>query len=398
MSLYIHVPYCETLCWFCACRTQAAEDNSVIDKYVEVLLQEIRMVRAELPDDITLSRVYMGGGTPTILNPEAMQRLVAEIYSSFDKADAFEFSVEIDTTQVSADLISRLLEHGMTRALIGVQDFDPEVQRVIGRAQTFEQTLNVVGMLRRAGLENLDMEMLYGLPAQTSKTIAETTQQVLALDPDRLAICEYSHVPTVSKRQILVDARKLPASEDAFLLSQIARHILLTDGYEPVGMDHFVRPDDTMITARDNKTLRRDFEGYSDNGAYALIGLGASAISRFPQGYVQNASSTSTYLDSIQDHHLAGNKGYGMSGNDHVIGAMIEMLMCFFEIEAETVIAKFPGSKETVHTTMTSLSKVYEPFVDLEKGVLVIKPFAHPMARLICDTLDRAGRGGKSQT
>lgn len=392
VSIYIHVPYCKNLCWFCACRTQAETKTHAINAYVDTLIREITMVRAALPKTVQLSRLYMGGGTPTIISPEYMRKLVRHVYDSFSTSDDFEFSVEVDTAQVTDGLIERLIEFGMNRALVGVQDFDPEVQHVIGREQSFEQTLNVVRKLRRAGLPKLDMEMLHGLPAQTSNSIAETAQQVLALEPDRLSICEYAHVPTVSKRQLLIDARKVPASEDSFLLSQVARHILINDGYEPIGIDRFVRRHDKMVQVRDNKQLKRDFEGYSDHSSVAMIGLGASAISKFPQGYVQNVAATSRYVAKIYEGRLSGNRGYRMSGNDHLLASMIEMLMCYFEVDAQAVTAEHPGTEETVQKALKSLSKAYEPFVVLDGNNLVIKPFAHPMARMICETLDRAGR------
>ncbi|MGD9295090.1 MAG: radical SAM protein, partial [Roseobacter sp.] len=279
VSLYVHVPYCETLCRFCACRTQAADEKGAVARYVSILLQEIAQVRAQLPASVFLSRLHMGGGTPTILPPEQMQLLLDTIYEAFPRAEGFECSIEIDTTNVTAEMIDCLMANGMNRAIVGIQDFDEKVQQAIGRRQRFDQTLEVICQMRRAGLKYLDMELLYGLPRQSGATIAETAQQVLALDPDRIAVCEYAHVPNLAKRQILIDARYLPSAEDAFQMSRIARSILLSDGYEALGMDHFVRPGDNLIKARSEKRLKRDFQGYSDNASHALIGLGASAIS-----------------------------------------------------------------------------------------------------------------------
>ncbi len=388
VSLYVHIPYCETICWFCACRTQAVDEKSTIENYVSILLQEIAQIRAQLPASIFLNRLHMGGGTPTMLTPERMQTLLDSIYEAFPRATGFECSIEIDTTNVTTEMIECLISNGMNRAIVGVQDFDKKVQKEIGRPQSFEQTLDIVRQLRHAGLESLDMELLYGLPRQSRRTIAETTQHVLAFDPDRIAVCEYAHVPNLAKRQILIDARYLPSAEDAFQMFQVARHILVSDGYEAVGMDHYVRPGDKLIKARDEKRLKRDFQGYSDNASHALIGLGASAISHFPQGYVQNASATSVYCSAIEKNCLAGHLGYDLTHMDRVLACMIEMLMCRFEIDLDDVRQVFPAERPLIDTSIATLRKVFGPYVETSSQKLVIKPEAQPLARLMCNTLD----------
>lgn len=391
LSLYLHIPYCKKLCWFCICRTQAAEKASVIEKYQAVLRREIDLVRAELPDSVTLDRLYIGGGTPTLLGPEWMKTLFGSIYAAFPKGDAFECSVEIDSTHVEDAVIASMIEQGMSRAVVGVQDFAPKVQKIIGRQQSFEQTRETVQRLRKAGLQNLDIELLSGLPLQTTSSLADTAQQVLALDPERISVGEYAHMPSIAKRQIMIDTRGLPAAEDTFLMSQVARQILLTDGYEPVGMDHFVRPGDSLINARDTGRLRRDFQGYSDNSSHALIGLGASAISRFPQGYVQNASATTVYSNAIEASQLAGQKGYGLTDTDLVIAYMIEMLMCRFEINIKDVTSKFPGSLPLVRHAVKNIGAGFAPFVDVNADRMRLRRAAYPLARVISNILDRIG-------
>ena len=389
LSLYVHVPYCKSLCWFCACRTQAAETSQAVDVYVDVLIKEIALVKNRLPKGLKLSRLHLGGGTPTMIRPAQMERLLEAIDAAFVKADGYDCSVEIDPVQVSVPALENLISHGMNRARIGVQDFDPVVQSAIGRVQTFEQTFEAVRTLKKLGLPNLDMELLYGLPKQSASSIAETAQQVLALDPDRVAVCEYSHVPNLAKRQIMIDTRGLPSAEDAFLNAEVARHMLLTDGYEPVGIDHFVKPGDRVIKARDTRTLRRDFEGYSDNASYALIGIGASAISRFPQGYVQNASATSIYRKLVRQGSLAGNRGYELTRNEQVVACMIEMLMCRFEIDFDAVHRQFPHSADFVDKLADGLRKVYKTHLKISQNRLAIKTRSHPLARMVCNTLDQ---------
>ena len=389
LSFYVHVPYCKNLCWFCACRTQAADDTKTVDSYVDVLIREIALLNARLPASVKLGRLHLGGGTPTMIRPAQMERLLGAIESALPKADGYDCSIEIDPMHVNAAALENLMNLGMNRARIGVQDFDPVVQRAIGRAQTFEKTFEVVRSLKMLGLQHLDMELLYGLPKQTASSISETIQQVLALEPDRIAVCEYSHVPHLAKRQILIDAGGLPSAENAFLNAQVARHILLTDGFETVGIDHFVKPGDSLIKARDTHRLRRDFEGYSDNASYALIGIGASAISRFPQGYVQNASATSVYNKLVTKGNLAGNRGYGLTHNEQVVAQMIEMLMCRFEIDVDAVHRKFPTSVDFVEKLLAGVGQVYASHVEISPASFVIKEQSRPVARMVCNTLDQ---------
>lgn len=363
----------------------------MVRDYKDVLLTELRAVREHLPHSVTLSRLHLGGGTPTMIRPSDMEHLLDTIYAALPRTDTFECSVEIDTMQVTEPMIQTLTDLGMSRATIGVQDFDPRVQRAIGRAQSFEQTVEVTRLLRRKGLEQVDMEILFGLPRQTGASIANTTQQVLSMDPDRISVAEYSHAPNIAKRQFLIDARALPSAEEAFLSTQIARQILLTDGYEPVGIDHFVKPGDRLIAARDNQTLRRDFEGYSDNASYALIGLGASGISRFPQGYVQNAAATSVYRNLVNSNGLAGSFGYDMSHSDHVVAYMIDRIMCRFELDLPALHAKFPNSSALIEQLLDAVRAVYAACIEETPKRLTLKSDYHPLARIVCSTIDHLG-------
>ena len=392
VSVYLHIPYCERLCWFCACRTQAKGSDAVVATYLTRLMKEITLVRAELPDQITLSRLYLGGGTPTVLDPAQIKVLLDSVYAAFPRSADFECLVEIDTTRIETAQIDMLLATGMTRAVVGVQDFDPTVQTCIGKQQSFEQVSRAVRLLRQAGLQGLDIEMLYGLPSQTTAAMADTTQQVMALEPDRVSVSEYAHIPHVAKRQVMIDANRLPASEDAFVMSEMARQLLLSDGYEAVGIDHFARPGDALIRARARNLLRRDFQGYSDTAATTLIGLGASAISRFPAGFVQNASATSLYINSISSGSLAGDRGYHLTEVDLVIGAMIEMLMCRFEIDVTEISRRFPGHEALIRRATQNIIAVFGAHVLSDPDRLRVRQAARPMARLMAHVLDQLGR------
>lgn len=388
VSLYIHIPFCKRLCWFCACRTQGTKSLRPVEAYVENLLEELRLVRSKMRQNIALTQLHLGGGTPTILSPQTMQRLLTHIFEAFDKADDFEFSVEIDPTEATDALLATLAANGMSRASIGVQDFEPAVQEAIGRPQTFEQTAHVVKVLRHAGVGSLNMDLLYGLPHQTRHGLSGTLQQVLSLQPDRLALYGYAHVPWMSKRQVMIDADALPDGETRFALAALANEVLVADGFEAIGIDHFARAGDTLALAQAHGTLRRNFQGYTDDTSEVLIGLGASAISRFPQGYSQNAAATSTYVKHVLNGELAGMRGYQMNIQDSVTARMIETLMCQFTLDADTLAAQFPAAKDLILAKMKTVADQFADHFDVTPGRLRVKQASRPLVRIFAHGLD----------
>lgn len=393
VSLYIHIPFCKRLCWFCACRTQGTKTLRPVDIYVNVLLQEMARVAQLLPQNVRIARLHLGGGTPTILSPKTMTRLLAGVFNSFDRAEGFEFSVEIDPTEAAPELLQTLADHGMNRASIGVQDFDPKVQDAIGRAQTYAQTFDCIQILRAVKVHSLNMDLLYGLPHQTAASLVDTLEQVLALQPDRLALYGYAHVPWMSKRQVMIDGTALPSAETRFALTELAQKMLCLDGFTPIGIDHFARPGDSLALAARNGGLRRNFQGYTDDRAEVLIGLGASAISQFPQGYVQNQSATAAYSAAIEQGHLAGARGHVLSDADRLTARMIEQLMCRFAIDTEALSAEFPDQSATVAQAVAALVTTFPDACNSDgTGVQIADGFA-PLVRVMAGHLDRYRAG-----
>lgn len=388
VSLYIHIPFCKRLCWFCACRTQGTSTLRPVEAYVETLLHEIDLIRARLPKDVSLSRLHLGGGTPTILPSDLMALLLDKLFANFEKGDAFEFSVEIDPTEASPDLLDTLLSYGMNRASIGVQDFDPDVQKAIGRLQSFQQTSDVVHHLRSGNLHSLNMDLLYGLPFQTQESLSQSLQEVMSLQPDRLALYGYAHVPWMSKRQVLIDESALPDPQMRYELSEIARVLLTSDGFEQIGFDHFARPGDGLSIAKANGQLRRNFQGYTDDTADALIGLGASSISKFPQGYSQNESATAKYVTAIEGQTLAGARGYALSDADRWVALAIEQLMCGFAVNIAQLQADFPAYASIISTAFTQLAAAFPLGVTLEDNGLTVNPGFEPLVRILAGQLD----------
>lgn len=333
VSLYLHVPYCRRLCWFCACRTQGTATDRPLVPYVDLLKAELALVDATLPRDVQIAAIHLGGGTPTLLPPELLRDLGGALRGFRPAAPDLQVSVEIDPTEVDAPRIAALREIGMTRASIGVQDFHPMVQESIGRLQSYERTAEVVTLLREAGIGSLNMDVLYGLPHQSRARMADSVQRVLSLQPDRVALYGYAHVPWMAKRQVMIPAEALPDAEERLGLFETARRLFVWDGYREIGIDHFARPGDGLAVAEAEGRLRRNFQGYTDDAAEVLIGLGASAISRYPQGYAQNLSTSSRYASAVQGGRLATERGHALTPEDRLRGEMIEELMCRFALD-----------------------------------------------------------------
>jgi len=299
VSLYIHIPFCERLCWFCACRTQGVTTLSPVEAYVDVLLEEIAMFKATRPEGLKLGRLHFGGGSPTILSPALIDKLMAAILDATPFDDAYEFSVEIDPTACNDAKIEAFARGGMNRASIGVQDFNPKVQEAIGRPQTYELTRDTVESLRQHGITSVNIDMVYGLPFQGLAELKNTVELVQSLTPDRVALFGYAHVPWMAKRQQMISEDSLPGAHDRFEQAEVAAQMFADSGMDVIGIDHFARPEDSLAIAARNGHLRRNFQGYTDDRCVALIGLGASSISRFPQGYIQNNAATTNYIKSI---------------------------------------------------------------------------------------------------
>lgn len=399
ISLYLHIPFCRRLCWFCACRTQGTQTLSPVASYLQTLIQEIEMLGRWLPEGVTLSRMHWGGGTPTLLSPEMISELSGAVAEIAPLARNAEFSVEIDPNEIDAARVDALARAGMTRASIGVQDFDPEVQNTIGRIQGFEITRDAAEMLRGAGITSLNADILFGLPHQDEARIADSVQKLLTLNPDRVALYGYAHVPWMARRQSMIPSDALPAPEKRLKLFDTARRLFDWDGYTQIGIDHFAAPHDTLAIAARSGRLRRNFQGYTDDPADVLIGLGASAISRFPQGYTQNAPATSAYAKAIQQGHFSTTRGHVFAGDDLLRARIIEALMCDFEVSLIDITSRFPGSGARVSTLLQEAAERFDDMVQINETGLRIRPEGEPLARIIArhfDAYDMSGAGHAS--
>ncbi|AXQ92758.1 oxygen-independent coproporphyrinogen III oxidase [Cereibacter azotoformans] len=388
VSLYLHVPFCRRLCWFCACRTQGTSSDAPVRAYAAALKSEIALIHARLAPGVRLSRMHWGGGTPTLLPPDLIRELVLAIRDALPYGPETEFSVEVDPNEIDAARLDALFEAGMNRVSIGVQDFDPMIQKAIGREQGHDLTRRLTEDLRACGLEGLDIDMLYGLPHQTPQGIAATVQKLLALSPDRVAVLGYAHVPAISRRQLMIPTAAIPRPEERLGLFETARDLILWDGYQPVGLDRFARAGDPLAHARACGRLRRSFAGYTDDRAETLIGIGASAISRFPQGFTQNAPSTSDHLRAIRSGRFSTSRGHALTDEDRLRGRMIEQLLCDFRISRAQILARFAITPERLEALFRSCAAAFPGMVEITGHGLEITDEGRPLTRMIARTFD----------
>jgi len=388
VSLYIHIPFCERLCWFCACRTQGVTTLAPVAAYVDVLLQEIAMFKARRPEGLKLARLHFGGGSPTILSPDMIDSLMAAIKEAVPFDDTYEFSVEIDPTACTDAKIEAFARGGMNRASIGVQDFNPKVQEAIGRPQGYELTRDTVDSLRRHGVPSVNIDMVYGLPFQGLPELKNTVKQVLSLAPDRVALFGYAHVPWMAKRQQMIPEESLPGAHERFEQAEVAAQMFADSGMDVIGIDHFAKPEDSLAIAAHNGHLRRNFQGYTDDRSSALIGLGASSISRFPQGYIQNNAATTNYIKSIQSGEWSAAKGFSLSIIDQARARAIEALMCDFEIDLAELNARFGDFAKPIKADCKRLAKKFRGFITLKDDRFTLLPEGRPLTRIIAAGLD----------
>ncbi len=388
ISLYIHIPFCRRLCWFCACRTQGTQKDAPVRAYLDVLKAELALLKNALPKGVTLSRLHWGGGTPTLLSAGMMRDLAAEIASVAPFAPDYEFSVEIDPNEIDSARLDALAAAGMNRASIGVQDFDDEIQHAIGRIQSFEATRDAIDMIRAHGVESLNADILFGLPHQSNARITESVQKLLALSPDRVALYGYAHVPWMAKRQQMIPSEALPTPEERLDLFETARKLFLWDGYAEIGIDHFARPEDGLTRAQKAGTLRRNFQGYTDDTSDVLIGLGASSISRFPQGYAQNAPATSAHAKKIAEGRFSTSRGHVFSAEDKLRSRIIEMIMCDFRVSAAELLAEHDIAPAALAAMLAEANKSFGNRLKTSPEGLYIPEEMRPLTRLIARAFD----------
>jgi oxygen-independent coproporphyrinogen-3 oxidase len=395
LSLYFHVPFCRDLCLYCGCHTKAIRKRGPLDNYIETLQDEIVLV-GDCLRTRKISHLHWGGGTPSILGGDGLSDVVSSLAARFDLSGLSEHAIELDPRHVGRPLAHALAGIGVNRASLGVQDFSPQVQEAIGRIQPYEVVARTVEILHDAGISNLNFDLMYGLPHQSVEDVRRSALLAVSLHPKRVAFFGYAHVPWFRAQQRLIDTASLASPAERLSQMEAAREIFLAAGYVEIGFDHFALPGDELAVAARKARLHRNFQGYTADAADALIGLGASAIGRLPQGFVQNAPDLAGYARAISARRLATVKGVALSLEDRVRGRIIEKLMC--DLEADPIaIAEQSGLAEHFTAEFQRLAPLAEEgIVSTSGNRIVVTQTGRPLVRLVAAAFDSyLGSGGK---
>ena len=333
VSLYVHIPFCDTLCYYCGCNMIATRDYSKARAYLDVLYREIDRIAEFVAPDRIVRQIHWGGGTPTYLHPDDIRALFRHLSDRFSIGENAEIGCEVDPRELTRDHVQALREAGFNRLSLGVQDLDAVVQLAVNRVQPETLVREVYGWMRDAGFDSVNMDLMVGLPHQTVQTFAATLDRVLDMQPDRMAIFGYAHVPWIKKHQKLIQDAALPDFNTRVALQKLIMERLGAAGYVYIGMDHFARPGDELVKARENKTLWRNFQGYTTHKNCDIYAFGVSAISQTDDVYVQNAKKLSDYQHSIVSGKLATERGVRLSRDDKLRRAAIVSLMCDLELD-----------------------------------------------------------------
>jgi len=346
VSVYLHVPYCRELCFYCGCNTKKALRDDVITSYRVALEREIELVSDALSGPVRIARLHWGGGTPSILGGEGLASVMAALRRHFVFDAGYEHAIELDPRYVTPLLAASLKELGVNRVSLGVQDVNPLVQAAIGRWQPMRDVEAAVLRLRAAGIGNLNFDLIYGLPLQTIASLRKTCETVAMLSPDRIACYGYAHMPGLKANQRLIDEKTLPGAEERIDQAEAITEEFQRQGYFKIGIDHFAKPEDTLARAAMSGRLHRNFQGYTDDGRETLIGFGASSISRFEDGYVQNISDVPSYVRAMTDGRLAASRGCRLDVAEKQRARTIESLMCAFRADLEVTAPDMEFAEE----------------------------------------------------
>jgi oxygen-independent coproporphyrinogen-3 oxidase len=400
VSLYLHVPFCRELCWYCGCNMKLARRAETVADYAAVLREEIRLVAAALPGRAAVVHLHFGGGTPTALSPDDLERTMAAVHEAFDVLPGAELAIESDPRTLTGAMIRRIGALGFTRASFGVQEFDPSVQAAINRVQPPDMVRAAADGLRAAGVRGINFDLIYGLPHQTVATLARTVGLSAAMRPDRVALFGYAHVPWMAKKQRMIDAAALPGVAARREQADAAAAALAAHGYEAVGLYHFARPGDPLAVAAREGRLRRNFQGYTTDAARTLLPFGASAIGRTPAGFAQSAAEPGAWARAVGEGRLPVAKGRALTADDRLRGEVIERLMCDGRVDLAAGAARHGMSPAVLADADDPLRALADAGAITRQGDRVVVTAAgRPYLRVVAaafDTYLAAGRARHS--
>ena len=398
ISVYLHVPYCREICLYCGCNTKKAVRDDVIGDYRRALEAEIEFVAGLVGEKPAIARLHWGGGTPSILGPDGLRSVATALGRrfSFDQGfddQGFEHAIELDPRHVTAELADGLVDIGVNRASLGVQDVNPLVQVAIGRLQPLAVIDAAVNRLRAAGIGNLNFDLMYGLPLQTVESIRKTCGLVVAMAPDRIACFGYAHLPRLKANQRRIDEAKLPSQDQRIDQAETIAEELARSGYVRIGIDHFARPDDPLVRAAVSGRLHRNFQGYTDDDCKVLLGLGASSISTFADGFVQNISDVPKYVRAIEAGSLASARGCPAGAGDRQRALIIERLMCDFAVDLAAVAPQADFGEEL--SMLAPMQR--DGLLEIEGTKLTVTDAGRSVVRVVAASFDTYRRSKTAQ-
>jgi len=399
-SLYLHVPFCRSMCWYCGCHTTITQRDAPIVDYLEVLRREVGLVAERLTGPLPVRHVHFGGGTPTIMEPTELLGLMALMRQRFSLGEETEIAVEIDPRTLTRKMTATLGEAGVTRASLGVQSFDPVVQKAINRIQSFEQTARATHGLRDAGVRGINFDLIYGLPHQTVASCIETVRKSIELRPERFSVFGYAHIPTFKKHQRKIDEAALPDGAARYEQAEAIAEALVEAGYRRIGLDHYALPDDSMVQAQVDGVLHRNFQGYTTDPSDVLLGFGASAIGRLTHGYAQNEVVLGRYAERISRGELATAKGYALTADDRLRADLIERVMCDFKVDVAEVCGRHGVAPETILRSIPRLRMLEgDGIVRLDGSMLSMNDETRFLVRSVASAFDAyLGQSGRTHS
>ena len=393
LSLYLHIPFCNTICYYCACNKIVTKDYSKAEAYVQLLMKEIQLQAALFDRDRPVLQMHWGGGTPSYLHDNDMKDLLDCVRQHFSLAsdDEGEFAIEVDPRTVDVDRIHTLRKLGFNRISFGVQDFNPEVQNAINRINSKEQILTVIAAARDAGFLSVNIDLMYGLPKQTLDSFAETINSTIEVSPDRIAVYNYAHLPEMFKPQRRIDEQELPSPQDKLDMLQQTINQLQAADYVYIGMDHFAKKDDDLVNAQENGSLYRNFQGYSTNADCDVIAMGITAIGRIGDNYSQNTRDMDQYKASLDKDELPVFRGLELEPDDLLRKEIINQLMCYFRLDIDKLETKWGVDFSRYFTDeFVHLRQMEEDgLIQITEDAIEVLPAGRLLARSVCMEFDR---------
>lgn len=389
LSLYIHIPFCHSLCYYCGCNKVVTRHRGKADIYLDYLIQEINN-RAPLFQRYQIKQLHLGGGTPSFLTDQQMSRLIQTLKQAFDFSTVDEISIEVDPREIELSMMDHLASLGFNRLSIGVQDTDLKVQEAINRVQSTEFIRDLVSRAKQVGFNSINVDLIYGLPHQTKDTFEKTLNDVQAMDVDRISLFSYAHLPSRFAAQRKLRDEWLPSSQEKFALMQQAIETLCANGYDFIGMDHFAKPDDELAIAQKNGELHRNFQGYTTKGECDLLGLGVSSISAIGNSFSQNTKELKQYYQQIEACGQAMEQGISLSQDDIIRGDVIRALMCNLFVDKQVVNQRYQiNFDDYFHAELLSLDTfINDDLITTSEHWIAVAPKARLLIRNIAMSFD----------